>query len=256
MAGRTDEPATDKAAQKEQRAAQRTRRRFVRRRWARRWLSLRYVLVALALVVLVSTSVWLVFFSATLSVKKVEVVGNQLLSDTAVREIAAVPMGEQLALVDLDRANGRVSSLAEVKSVDVTRAWPDVVRIEVEERTPVAVVELAGRLRGLDADGVVFRDYQAVPRGMPRIRPITSAGTDALKEAATVVAALPADLATRVDHVEVQTIDQITLVLRDGREVVWGSADESSQKAQVLVVLLTEKGRVFDVSVPGSPTAR
>jgi len=243
-------------AEKEERTARRTRRRFLRRQWARRWLSLRYVLVALALVALVGTSIWLVFFSTTLQVKKVEVVGNKLLSDSAVREIAAVPVGEQLALVDLDRANSRVSSLAEVKSVDVTRAWPDVVRIEVEERVAVAVVELAGRIRGLDADGVVFRDYKAVPKGMPRIRPTSSAGTDALREAATVVAALPADLAKRVDHVEVETIDLITLVLRDGRQAVWCSADESEQKAEVLAVLLNEEGSVFDVSVPGSPTAR
>lgn len=241
---------------KEERAARRTRRRFLRRQWARRWLSWRYVLVALLGLALVATSVWLVFFSATLQVKKVQVVGNALLSDSRVRDIADVPVGEQLALVDLDRATSRVSSLAEIRSVDVTRAWPDGVRIEVEERTAVAVVELAGRLRGLDADGVVFRDYRAVPKGMPRVRPTSGAGTDALRESATVVAALPVDLATRVDFVAVETIDQITLVLRDGREVVWGSADESALKAQVIDRLLAEKGTVYDVSVPASPTVR
>lgn len=241
---------------KEERAARRTRRRFLRRQWARRWLSWRYVLVALAFLALVGTSIWLVFFSATLQVKRVEVVGNDLLSDAQVRTIADVPVGEQLALVDLDRATSRVSALAEVSAVDVTRTWPDVVRIEVEERTAVAVVELAGRLRGLDADGVVFRDYKAVPKGMPRVRPTTGAGTDALREAATVVAALPDDLVSRVDYLAVETIDLITLVLRDGREVVWGSADESALKAKVIDRLLAEKGTVYDVSVPGSPTVR
>ena len=33
-------------------------------------------------------------------------------------------------------------------------------------------------------------------------------------------------------------MDQISLVLRDGRTVVWGSADESDLKAEVLAVLL------------------
>ena len=113
---------------REDRAERRTRRRFARRQWARRWLSLRYVLLALALVGLVGTAVWLVFFSATLQVKRVEVVGNQLLSDGRIREYADVPLGEQLALVDLRRADARVGSLAEVKSVDVTRTWPDFTR--------------------------------------------------------------------------------------------------------------------------------
>ena len=103
----------------------------------------------------------------------------------------------------------------------------------------------------------MFRDYKAVPKGMPRVRPTTSTGTDALKEAAAVVAALPDDLAARVDHVAVETIDQITLVLRDGREVLWGSAEESELKAEVLETFLAKvQARVYDVSVPESPIAK
>lgn len=243
--------------EQEERAARRTRRRFARRQWARRWLSLRYVLVLLVLVGLAGSSVYLVLFSSTLQVKRVEVVGNELLSDARIREVADVPLGDQLALVDLARADTRVGSLAEVRSVDVTRSWPDVVRIEVVERTAVAVVELAGRLRGLDEDGVVFREYRSAPQGMPRVRPGGAAGTDALKEAATVVSALPRDLVARVDHVEVATVDQITLVMRDQRQVLWGSAEESELKAEVIDRLLAaEQAPVYDVSVPGNPTIR
>ena len=237
-------------------ATRRTRRRFARRQWARRWLSLRYVVALVVVLALLATSIWLVFLSATLQLKKVEVVGTELLSDARIREVADVPLGEQLALVDLARADARVASLAEVRSVDVTRTWPDGLRIEVVERTAVAVVELAGRIRGLDADGVVFRDYKAAPPGMPRIRPGGAAGIDALKEAATVVSALPEGLAGRIDHVEVATVDQITLVLRDQRQVMWGSAEESELKAEVIERLLAEEGTVYDVSVPGSPTIR
>ena len=241
----------------EERAARRTRRRFARRQWARRWLSLRYVLAFVLVVGLLATSIWLVFFSATLQVKRVEVVGNDLLSDSRVREIADIPLGEQLALVDLARAGARGGARAAGGCVDGTRTGPRAVRIQVVERTAVAVVELAGRLRGLDADGVVFRDYKTAPKGMPRVRPGSSAGTDALKEAATVVSALPEDLAARVDHVEVATVDQITLVMRDQRQVLWGSAEQSELKAEVVDRLLAaQEGSVYDVSVPGNPTVR
>ena len=68
---------------------------------------------------------------------------------------------------------------------------------------------------------------------------------------------LPSDLAARVDHVEVQTIDQITLVLRDGRQVLWGSAEQSELKARVLPELLAaQRAQVYDVSVPESPITR
>ena len=74
---------------------------------------------------------------------------------------------------------------------------------------------------------------------------------------ATVVAALPQDLASRVDHVAVETVDQITLVMRDQREVLWGSAEESALKAEVVDKLLAaQEASYYDVSVPGNPTYR
>ena len=53
---------------------------------------------------------------------------------------------------------------------------------------------------------------------------------------------------------QVATVDQISLVLRDGRTVVWGSAEDSDAKAEVLVELLEQPARKYDVSVPGQPT--
>ena len=63
-----------------------------------------------------------------------------------------------------------------------------------------------------------------------------------------------ADLARRVDHLEARSVDQISLVLRDGRTVVWGSADQSAEKAKVLQALLGFDAQQYDVSVPGRPT--
>ena len=109
--------------------------------------------------------------------------------------------------------------MAAIRSVDVSRKWPDAVRIIVEERVAIAVIDIGGRLRGLDADGVVFNEYAKAPPGLPRVSSTTQTTPEALEEAATVIAALPPPLRRLVDHVEVLTVDQITLVLRDGRTV-------------------------------------
>ena len=127
-------------------------------------------------------------------------------------------------------------------------------RIDVDERVAIAVVDIGGRIRGMDAEGVVFRDYPRPPHGMPQVRTSTDTRSDALREAALVVEALPAEISRRVDHVEVATIDQISLVLRDGKQVVWGSAEESDAKAEVLAGLLEQPAHTYDVSVPGQPT--
>ena len=161
-----------------------------------------------------------------------------------------------MARVDLEAVRARVESLSGVRSADVTRAWPDAVRVEVVERVAVAVVRIGPDLRGMDAEGVVFSEYQETPGDLPRVDALSGVTSEALREGAAVVAALPDDLAADVDHVEVGTIDQIRLLMRDGREVVWGSADDSEQKAEVLEVLLEQEGRVLDVSVPSTPTTR
>jgi cell division protein FtsQ len=214
--------------------------------------------VALVLVVaLVAAGVWAVYFSSLLAVQGVEVTGATTAGTARIRAAAAVPAGEPLAGLDLDQIRARVEALAVVRSADVTRKWPDQVLIRVQEREVVAVVEIGDRLRGMDADGVVFRDYRQAPPGLPHVRTTAETRSDALQEAARVISALPADLAQQVDHVEVETVDQISLVLRDGRKVVWGSAEESDQKAEVIGALLdAEKAQEYDVSVPGQPTTR
>ena len=80
--------------------------------------------------------------------------------------------------------------------------------------------------------------------------------SEALAEAARVVSSLRPDIAAKVDRVDVATVDRIQLQLAGGRTVMWGSAEDSAQKAAVLAVLLEQKVDQIDVSVPGRPTTR
>jgi cell division protein FtsQ len=237
-----------------ERAALRSRKQFARRQWRRRWLAWRYLLVAVLVVVLVAGGTWLVYFSTVLTVKRVDIEGNDLLTRNQVLKTARVPEDEQLARVDVGAIAARLRARAEVRSVDVSRKWPDAIQIDIDERVAVAVIEIGGRLRGLDAEGVVFNEYAKAPPGLPRVSSTSQTTPEALKEAATVVSALPKELSAMVDHLEVLTVDQITLVLRDERIVLWGSSDDSATKAEVLLQLLRQPAKVYDVSVPGQPT--
>lgn len=230
------------------------RKRFARRQWARRWLAWRRLLVVLVAVALVAGTVWLVFFSSALTVKGVDIRGIDVLRTAEVRRVAAVPVGEPLARVPVEAIEARVQSLAPVKTVDVSRSWPDRVRIAVVERQAVAVVERDGIVRGVDDEGVLFRSYPTKPPGLPVIRMSAATPSDALAGAAEVIAVLPEQVARRVDYLSVATVDSISLRLRDGRSIFWGSAQDSESKARVLAVLFRQKASVYDVSVPGQPT--
>lgn len=250
MVSRTDErPHTDATTR-------RSRRAFTRRQWARRWLRWRYVAAALALVGLLTGGVWLFLFSSVLAVQQVEVEGESTLSTADVLLVAGLDEGQPLARVDLAAIRARVQALAPIRTAEVTRQWPDTVVIALEERVAIAVVEIGGRLRGLDLEGVVFGQYGGQQADLPRVQTAPDAGRESLREAASVVSALPADLATRIDHVEVATVDQVSLVLRDDRVVLWGSAEDSDLKARVLAGMLKTPASFYDLSVPGQPTFR
>lgn len=232
------------------------RKRFARRQRARRWLAWRRVLAAVLGLAVLGGSGWLVFFSSVLAVADVSVEGQRVLGPAEVRRVAAVPIGEPLATVDLDSISARVETLAPVESVDVSRAWPSGIRIALHERDAVAVVEGGDTYRGLDDEGVAFRSYPSPPGHLPVLRVGAETGADALVEATGVVGALPDGLSGRVDFVDVQSIDTISLRLNGGRTVFWGSADDSANKAKVAEVLLRQKATTYDVSVPGQPTIR
>jgi cell division protein FtsQ len=241
----------------------RNRRRFARRQWARRWLTWRYVVGAVAVLLVIGFGVYAVYFSPWLRVDGVEVLGESQLSEDVILSTADVPTDTALAGVDLAAIEVRVRSLAAIEEVEVTRRWPHRVRIEVVERTPIAVTARGDRFTQVDETGVTFGDLAEPPRGLPRVVTGPGASTEALAEAAAVVDALPEELVAAVDHVEVLTVDTIRLQLRDSRTVRWGSAELSEDKAEVLLALFeaersgeVQRARLYDVSVPGRPTTR
>lgn len=239
-----------------ERTLERTRRRFIRRQRTQRWLRWRAILAVAVALLLVAGAVWTVFFSSLLAVQAVDVEGTSLLSPAQVRSAAAITPGDPLARVDLARIEGRLMALAPVKDVEVTREWPDRILIVVSERVAVAAVPVGSGFKGIDADGVLFRDFAAQPKNLPLIVLPDDIGQDAMKEGADVIAALPTELQARIDHVEVESVDGISLVLDDEKVVVWGSAERSADKARVLDALLNAAPRAstYDVSAPGQPT--
>ena len=237
-----------------------SRKRFARRQWRRRWLAWKYVIALVLVIVLLCVGIWAIYFSSWLQVTGVDVEGDlAMATPQQVEKYAAAPVGDPLVTADLDAIRIRVlTSLPVVQSVDVSREWPDKILVKVTERTPVAVVSIGGRLRALDKSGAVFWHYAKAPADLPRVTSSSGTTTEALGEAAKVASALPTELSRRVDHVEVATVDSISLSLRDGQTVVWGSAANSATKAEVLLALMKKSpgAEQYDVSVPGQPATR
>jgi cell division protein FtsQ len=76
------------------------------------------------------------------------------------------------------------------------------------------------------------------------------------KAAVAVTSALPDWLLADVAQTRASTPDDVTLVMRDGAEIVWGAPERADEKIDVLRVLLRLPSSIYDVSAPDVPTIR
>ena len=232
---------------------------FAHRRWIGRLRRWRTFLITAVVLVLAVTATWLVLYSSVVTVRGVEVVGADAVPAHRIERAARAPIGTPLARADLAAVQARVEAIPEIRSVSVSRSWLHTIRIEVTERVPVAVVSRGAELQAVDLEGVLFGNYRRAPAGLPLIRTEPGVSAEVLAEAAKVVTSLRSDIAAKVRYVDVTSIDKITLLLRRGPRVLWGSADDSDLKAQVLGTLLADLEAgvdQVDVSVPGKPTTK
>ena len=224
------------------------RRKSVRRE--RRSRQLVRTAVLLAPVALVAGSL----YSPLLDVDHVRVEGNTRLSTRQVLELAGVDRGSRMLTVDTAAVERRFADTPLVRDVAVSRRWPGRVDIVVVERVPAIGVATAGRVAVYDEDGVEITSGVR-PTGIPLLRLASggSAGPEVISAAVTVVRALPPKVRTRVASFTATSADDLTLTLRDGATVVWGSRERSADKARVLAALLPRGARRYDVRSPDSP---
>lgn len=218
-----------------------------RRRWLR-WAAAGLVLALLVL------AVWVVVASPVLAASKVTVSGTERLTSDEVLAAAQVPLGTPLVRIDTAAIADRVAGLPPVAEVAVTRQWPNTIQIRLSERVPRLAIPSGGGYLVADANGVVF---DAVPSASDLVVvEADPADQQVLVDVGEVFSALSPDTAAQVVKLAAPSRDGIELRLKDGSRVIWGSAEESELKSQVLDALLPLGGTEFNVSAPAFPTRR
>jgi len=195
---------------------------------------------------------WALLGSSLLVVRHEEVTGNKLVSAAAVLAAAGIRPGTPLASVNTSAAAARVEQITQVLTATVSRSWPNTVVIVVRERTPALAVARGGRFALVDGSGVTVRWSQRRPPGLPLLRqpPARLRGNAGVRAAVAVIERLPRRIRRLVRSVSAPTPDAVTLALRGGVTVAWGSAQQSTLKAADLAVLLRTTARYVDVSDP------
>jgi cell division protein FtsQ len=208
-----------------------------------------------AAVLVLALVAWLVAFSSVLGVRTVTVVGARTVTAAQVRAAAGIRAGTPLARLDLGAIRSRLSAVAPIRTVTVSRSYPAGVTIRITERVAVGYRPAGGgQVLLIDRDDVAFRTVRSAPAGLPRLLVPGSDGPSAA--AALVAGTLPAKVLRKLRSISAPSEESVTLNLRDGRIVLWGGTDRSADKARLLSALLGRPGRYFDLSDPSAVTSR
>ncbi|MGH3830534.1 MAG: cell division protein FtsQ/DivIB [Pseudonocardiaceae bacterium] len=236
--------------------------------WPRTWWP--WLVAGMAMLTLAGGLAWVLLGSALFSARSVRVVGTRELPAEVVRVAAAVPLGTPMMRLDTQAIETRVAALPRVASAQVRCDVDGTVRIEVTERTPVALARRGDGVHLVDATGTDYAVVPVGPPGLPELRVARLGHRDAATVAAlTVLRELPEWLRVQVRSLAARSPAAVVLQLGPGRldtgrpdagrrgdtrEVRWGAAEQSERKAAVLTALLTQPGTLYDVSSPTLPT--
>jgi len=208
--------------------------------------------VLLVLVLLILTAV----YSPLLALRTIRVDGTTRLSAPALEKALAPNLGTSLALLDDAAIKRELGRFRLIRSYVTELEPPGTLIVHISERTPVGVIQGADDFQLVDPAGIVVDRTAKRPDGVPLIQlgsaPLDGPGYASM---AQVLLALPTDLRGQVDTIAALTHDDVTLTLRgSGQKVIWGSADQSALKAQVLARLVALHGQsgtgTYTVSAP------
>lgn len=265
--GRRPVPGTLRSAGRRV-AGNKAEERDSRIRAQRRRVQLRIGLLVLAVLAAIAGVVWL-FRSSVFIVESVEIVGGKRLSTAQITELAALPRDVTLLRLPTKQIESRLERNPWISSAEVTRDFPDTVRIRVAERTPAALVGVNSKSRWLVDRAGVWLAAQSTSatstlilvRDVDGLDPVAGKRTqsETLLNALAVLSRLDKGLAPRIRAVSAPSIDKTALVTRDGVEVFVGTADDIVRKQQVAAKILQEQaGNVVYINVRtvDSPTWR
>jgi hypothetical protein len=193
--------------------------------------------------------------SKTFEPKVINVEGEHVLSEQAIRDAALRNGRESLIRMDTSAIAANVRSLPYVKTCQVARMFPDTLLLTVEERVPVAALVYDSHLFAIDYDGVVLRDIALtetfdgplitnVPE-LNLVEPGVAIEQKPLRHALSVWQSFSQSGAAKVvtvSELSVERKDTVEMICEDlPYEILW-SPDEIDAQVLHLDVLFNEHG--------------
>lgn len=226
-------------------------RRFTVRQRRRRWMWLGLLGAVVALVVATVG----VAYSPLFAVERVRVTGTDRLDAVVVESALSGQLGVPLAAVDSSQVKAALIQFPLVESYTLEARPPHELLVRIVERTPIGSIQTSAGHTLVDAAGVALSTTPAADDAYPLIDVAGGVNSAAFAAIGTVFRSLPEDVRAQVTAMSATSANDVTLTLGGtGTQVVWGNADRSAYKAEVLAQAMAARPPSevwsYDVSAP------
>lgn len=190
--------------------------------------------IALA-IVLVAVGLWIyqrTQSDARFAVKQVEISGAKHTPRAALASVTSAYTGTNLFKIDIARVQNDLRELKWVSRIDIEKKLPDTLRINVTERTPVALVRVGERIEYVDERGITFAELSPEV-GDDDLILITGADGDELARAVALVRALRTSdplLYSRISELRPIAPRGFAMFDRELGAIVYANAEDASPK--------------------------
>lgn len=242
-----------------------TERAKERKRASARVIAVR-VLAALAGAAVLAGLTWLLFFSTVfrLETGAISVTGaNEWVSAQTIHAIADKQAGKSLFLVSTNDVANQLKDIPGVSEAKVSRRFPKAMNVQITAQKPAAMLKSGDTLTAVDAEARVLnsvssKDVDGIP--VIEVKDVqTSLKNRSVKEALTILGALPESMRQQITKVTAETQDSVTTTLDGGeRVIVWGDSSQLKLKMAVVDKIINDPNVIgerhqVDVSAPLKP---
>ena len=241
------------------------------------------LIIVFSVVVVLSVSAFFIYQSNIFSVTTIRITGTVHLSESQIESIAAIPEGSTLLRVDTGGIAQRLEDDPWIASARVEREFPSTLVLTIEERTPVAVVEIFPDLMSTDADlwiitsdgvwlglkddpqrkvvipTVELESYPLIVDVTRTVVPLyAQKNTDeGISNALAILAEFSPQMKGLLASIAAPDRNQTTLTLKNNVTVIFGSAEDIQAKETAIITLLNQYPETLisvNVRVANRPT--
>lgn len=214
----------------------------------------------IAPILLVALLGYLFGWSSFLEIRTITVSGikgAKTLTEKRVIKQSGISRGDKMARINSGTVARSLQRYPEVARVEVNRKPLHTVEIAITLRPiDVAIAQANGKFLLGDATGITFIEVARPPKGIP----VITGDARYLADGMEIYRALPKKIRSRVEVIGLPSRASITLSLRGGLSILWGSASEQEAKLTVLDALLAapenKRARFIDIATPLTPTVK